>query len=173
MHELVYALAIVAAIALIVTRQAMPRRISGDPRGLMVLPAILVVAGFTQGHLVDSAHKDLSVGLFAAELVVGLLMGIGWARTSRIWRAEDGSVWSRGTKGTAVVWVGGLAVRVGLMGLTALLHVSEGSGALLVALGISFGLRSFLLARRAATLSPSSGPTYRDGMTVSSRKDRV
>lgn len=174
MHELPYVAAIIVAVALIVTRQVRPRRISGNPRALIVLPAVMVVAGVSQGHLVDPAHKDLSVALFAAELVVGVLMGVGWAATSRMWRADDGAVWSRGTKGTAAVWVGGLVVRVGIMGLAAALGVHEGTGALLIALGISFALRGLLLMRRAATLSPSAaGPSYGGGTSVPPRKDRV
>jgi len=173
MHEMLYGLAIVAAVLLMIVRQSRPRRIGGDLRGMLVLPAVMVFAGFSQGHLLDTHHRGVSAVLLAAELVVGLLMGAGWAATSRIWTAEDGTVWSRGSRATATVWVVGLLVRVGLMGVGALLGVRESSGPLLLALGVSFAVRGALLMRRAAALSSGQGASYRDGVVMPPRKDRV
>lgn len=172
MNELLYALVIVAAIALLGVRQSRPRRIGGDGRSALVLPAVLVIIGISQGHLIDPHHHALSLGLLAAELVVGLFMGLGWSATSRLWTERDGTVFSRGTRGTALVWLGGIAARGALMGIGAVAGVHQGTGPLLITLGISIALRGLLLMRRAASLSHGSGASYRDGVAQMSWKDR-
>ncbi|MEW2545439.1 DUF1453 domain-containing protein [Streptomyces sp. NPDC047002] len=161
MNELLYVLAAVAVAVLIIARQVRPQRIGGGGRKWLVVPVVLVVLGAKQGGVIDPHHTALSAGLLAAELVVGLVMGAGWAWTSRVWAEPDGSVWSRGTKATAGVWVGGLVARLALMGLGALAGVHQSTGALLIALGVSFALRGALLLHRGGALSPAGGPSYR------------
>ncbi|GAA3708521.1 DUF1453 domain-containing protein [Streptomyces tremellae] len=161
MSELLYALAAVAVAALIISRQVRPQRIGGGGRRWLVVPAVLVVLGAKQGGVIDPHHTTLSAGLLVAELVIGLLMGAGWAYTSRVWTEPDGSVWSRGTKATAGVWVGGLVARLGLMGVGALAGVHQSTGALLIALGVSFALRGALLLHRGGALPLTRGTSYR------------
>jgi hypothetical protein len=173
MHEILYGLVIVAAVLLMIVRQSRPRRIRTDLRGMVVLPAVMVIIGFSQGGLLDADHSGVSAALLAAEIAVGLLMGVGWAATSRIWIAQDGTAWSRGSKATALIWVAGLLVRVGLMGVGALLGVHESTGPLLIALGVSFAVRGVLLVRRAAGLPTGPGASYRDDVPMPSRRDRV
>jgi hypothetical protein len=173
MNELLYALAVVAVVVLLVARQIRPQRIAGGDRRWFVVPAIMVILGLRQGHLVDPHHTAVSGGLLAAELVVGLLMGVGWAFTSRVWTDPDGSVWSRGTKGTAGVWLAGMAARFGIMGLGALAGVHQSYGALLITLGVSFALRSVLLTHRAAALTPGRGAPYGGRVAGRAWKDRV
>ncbi|MCF3962367.1 DUF1453 domain-containing protein [Streptomyces fuscigenes] len=173
MDALLYALVIVGVIVLLVARQARPQRIGGGDRKWLVMPVIMVILGLRQGHIVDAHHSAVSTGLLAAELVVGVLMGFGWAFTSRVWTEADGSRWSRGTKGTAAVWLGGMAARVGIMGLGALAGVHQSEGALLITLGVSFALRSLLLMHRAGALSSRPAASYRGAVADRVWKDRV
>ncbi|WP_329455242.1 DUF1453 domain-containing protein [Streptomyces sp. NBC_01497] len=172
MSELLYALVVVAVIALMVARQTRPQRIGGGNRRQLVMPVVMVSLGLGQGHVIDAHHAGVSTALLVAELVVGVLMGVGWALTSRVWTDSDGSAWSRGTKGTAGVWLAGLAARLGIMGAGALAGVHQSYGALLIALGVSFALRAVLLAHRAGVLSPGTAAPY--GVAVAGRagKDR-
>ncbi|MET9482565.1 DUF1453 domain-containing protein [Streptomyces sp. NPDC006638] len=169
MSTLIDVLVAAAVVALIVVRQTRPQRITGGGRRWLVLPAVLVVLALRQPGLVDAHHQALSGLLLGTELVVGLLMGAGWAATSRIWAEPDGSLWSRGTRATAAVWAAGIAVRLGLAGLGALYGVHQGTGALLLALAASVLVRRGMLVVRSGALRPS----YGDGAPAVSWKDRV
>ena len=75
--------------------------------------------------LLDAHHPTTSALVLGAELLVGLAMGAAWARTTRVWVEADGSVWSRSTKASAAVWFAGIALRLGLFGLGALMGVHQ------------------------------------------------
>ncbi|WP_424216939.1 DUF1453 domain-containing protein (plasmid) [Streptomyces sp. BI20] len=140
-------LVIIAVVALILVRQFRPQR--WDPsRRWWLVPVVLGVFAVRGGGLIDSGHTGLSIALLAAEIVTGALMGVGWAWTTRVWKAEDGSVWTRGTKATAAVWVGGLVIRLGLAGLGVLLGLHLGTGAMLLALAASLLVRSGVMVLR-------------------------
>ncbi|MCX0246516.1 CcdC protein domain-containing protein [Streptomyces drozdowiczii] len=172
MSGLVNTLVIIAVIAVVVVRQCSAQRISGDRRR-WVLPGVLLVMALREPGLVDPHHRMTSVVVLGAELVVGLVTGAGWAWTSRVWRAEDGSLWSKGTKATALVWAGGLALRAALYGVALVLGVHQGGPALMTALAVTLLIREGLLARRAAAISgPHGGPVV--GAEVRQEwKDRV
>ncbi|WUS99654.1 DUF1453 domain-containing protein [Streptomyces sp. NBC_00708] len=172
MSGLVNALVIVAVIALVVVRQCSAQRISGDRRW-WVLPAVLLVMALREPGLVDPHHRIVSSVVLGAELMVGLVTGAGWAWTSRVWRAEDGSLWSKGTKATALVWAGGLGLRAALYGIAVALGVHQGSPALMAALAVTLLARAGLLARRGGAIpAPYGGPAA--GVPVRQEwKDRV
>ncbi|MEV0918729.1 DUF1453 domain-containing protein [Streptomyces sp. NPDC049967] len=172
MPGLVNVLVIVAVIALVVVRQCSARRISGDRRW-WVLPGILLVMALREPGLVDRDHEMLSVVVLLAELVVGLVTGAGWGWTARLWRGEDGSLWSKGTRATAYVWTGGLALRVALYGAAAALGVHQGSSALMMALAVTLLVRSGVLALRAAGIPASYGDTADRAPFRQAWKDRV
>ncbi|WP_030680403.1 CcdC protein domain-containing protein [Streptomyces sp. NRRL B-1347] len=145
------ALLIPAVIALVVIRQMKPQRLT-DARRWWLVPAVLAYCGLRESGLIDPGHRVESLALLGSELFIGLLMGAAWARTSHVWAEQDGSVWSRGTKATAVVWVVGIASRLGLMGIGLLIGIHQGAGALLLALAASLLVRAGLLELRAHTL---------------------
>ncbi|MEW1891867.1 DUF1453 domain-containing protein [Streptomyces sp. IBSBF 3010] len=158
MSGLVNALVIIGVIALVVVRQCSAQQLSGGRRWWL-LPGVLCFMALREPGLVDPHHRIASAVILGAEIVVGLVTGAGWAWTSRVWRAEDGSLWSKGTKATALVWVGGLALRAALYGVAVLLGVHQGSPALMAALAATLLIREGLLARRAAAISgPHDGP---------------
>ncbi|MFF2524967.1 DUF1453 domain-containing protein [Streptomyces liangshanensis] len=168
MSTLIDVLVAAAVVALIAARQTRPQRIAAGGRRWLVLPAILVVVALRGPGLLGAHHQALSAGLLGAELVVGLLMGAGWAATSKIWAEPDGSLWSRGTRATAAVWVLGIAVRFGLAGLGALQGVHQGTGAVLLALAASLLVRRGMLAMRSRAVRPLGA-----GAPAVSPKDRV
>lgn len=172
MSGLVNVLVIVAVIALVVVRQCSARQISGDRRWWL-LPGILLVMALREPGLVDRHHETLSVAVLGAELVVGLVTGAAWGWTARLWRAEDGSLWSRGTRATVYVWTGGLVLRVALYGVAAALGVHQGSSALMMALAVTLLVRSGVLVRRAAGIPASYGDTADRAPFRQAWKDRV
>ncbi|MCX4547726.1 DUF1453 domain-containing protein [Streptomyces sp. NBC_01387] len=162
---------IVAVVALVLARQFRPQRIGRDRRWWL-LPAVLVFVSLRQHGLLDVHHRTASVALIAGELLAGLVMGAGWAWTTKVWSEADGTVWARGTKATAAVWVVGLLVRFGVAGIGAMAGVRLGTGAMLLALASSLLVRSGVLAWRAGQIHP----TYRvsaAGSPGQGWKDRV
>ncbi|WP_329062655.1 DUF1453 domain-containing protein [Streptomyces sp. NBC_01429] len=173
--SLVNLLAIVAVVALVVARQFKAQQIRTGGRKWLVVPVVLAVMALREPRLLDPDHATVAALLIGVELVVGVLMGVGWALTSRIRTGPDGTVWSKGTRATAAVWGVGIAARLGLMGLGVLLGVHQGTGALLLALAATLLVRGGLLAQRARALQPSNGPaaSYGDHMATAPWKDRV
>ncbi|MEV5981732.1 DUF1453 domain-containing protein [Streptomyces sp. NPDC052114] len=150
MSGLTNALVICAVVVLVVVRQFKPQQISTD-RSWWVVPAVLVFLSVREPGLIDSRHQASSVVLLAAELLVGLAMGVGWARTSHVWTEQDGTAWSKGTKATAVVWAVGIGLRAALFGVGSLLDVRQDSAALMLALAATLLVRSGLLLLRTRT----------------------
>ncbi|WP_055697097.1 MULTISPECIES: DUF1453 domain-containing protein [Streptomyces] len=144
------ALVICAVVVLVVVRQFKPQQISTD-RSWWVIPAVLIFMSVREPDLIDPGHEASSVALLAVELLVGLAMGVGWARTSHVWTERDGTAWSKGTKATAVVWGVGIGLRAALFGVGELLHVRQGSAALMLALAATLLVRSGLLLLRTRT----------------------
>ncbi|RCH65274.1 DUF1453 family protein [Streptomyces sp. SDr-06] len=157
MSALFNVLVAVAVVALILVRQFKPQQVGGSGKKWWLVPAALVFFAVKDGGLVDQHHQAGSVALLGAELVTGALMGVGWGWTSKIWTEPDGTVWSRGTKATAGIWVLGIALRVGLAGLGALAGIHLGTGALLLALAASLLVRGGILMWRAQPALASYG----------------
>ncbi|THA74734.1 DUF1453 family protein [Streptomyces sp. A0642] len=172
-------LVIIAVIAVVVVRQCSAQRISGDRRW-WVLPGVLLVMALREPGLMDPHHQALSVVVLGAELAVGLVTGAGWAWTTRLWHAEDGTLWSKGTKATVCVWTGGLVLRAALYGLGAALGIHQGGQALMAALAVTLLVRSGALALRVAGMARTgpapaedTSPGPAGGALVRPMKDRV
>ncbi|MGW0083768.1 DUF1453 domain-containing protein [Streptomyces sp. NPDC003393] len=174
MSGLVNVLVIVAVAALVIVRQFAARRLDADRRW-WVLPAILTFVALREPGIIDAHHRAESIALLAAELLIGLGTGAGWALTTRIWAEPDGTVWTKSTKASAAVWIGGIALRVALFALGAVLGVRQESGALMVALAGTLLVRSGVLVWRTRALTPVSAPVaaYGDGKPRPARKERV
>jgi hypothetical protein len=151
---LVNALVILAAVGLVIARQLRPRQVAAGGRWWLI-PAALVVLAIRDGGLVDPAHRDLSIALLSAELLVGAGMGVVWALTTRMWTAPDGSAWAQGTRATIAVWVLGIALRVGLYAVGAAAGVHQETGSVLLAVAITLLIRAGVLLRRAQGLESS------------------
>ncbi|WP_269856598.1 CcdC protein domain-containing protein [Streptomyces sp. RPT161] len=145
---------IIAVVVLVLARQLRPQKVADSARW-WILPVVLVVLSVRNGGVVDNRHVALSVGLLAAEIVVGLGMGAVWAYTTRLWREADGSVWARGAKATTAAWTGGVLLRIGLAAVGAVLGVHQGSGATMLALAATLLVRTGLVMWRARELEPA------------------
>ncbi|WP_306336111.1 DUF1453 domain-containing protein [Streptomyces sp. KL118A] len=170
MSGLTNALVICAVVVLVVVRQFKAQEIGTDRRW-WVIPAVLIFMAVREPDLLDPQHRVESVALLAVEVVVGLAMGVGWARTSHVWTEPDGTAWSKGTKATAVVWAVGIGLRAGLFGIGALLHVRQDSAGLMLALAATLLARSGLLVLRAGTGRPAYGMA--DAAPEPTRKEPV
>jgi hypothetical protein len=173
---LVDVLVALAVVALIVLRQIRPQRALG--RRWWLVPAVLVflaVRNPGSRAFIDAQHPLASELLLAADLLTGLLMGAAWGWTSRIWTESDGSIWVRGTRATAAVWIAGIVMRIGLAGLGAHIGVHQGNSALLLTLALSLLMRSGVLAWRAQVVHPTPDQAmgYGGDAPSVSRKDRV
>ncbi|POX48482.1 CcdC protein domain-containing protein [Streptomyces sp. Ru72] len=168
------ALLITAAVVLILVRQFRARRISADRRW-WVMPAVLAFLAVREPGALDPQHHAESALLIAAELLIGLATGAGWAWTTRIWTEPDGTVWGRGTKASVAVWIVGVALRVGLLGIGAVLGVHQDSSALFLALAATLLVRSGILVRRSRSVSSADlhGPAYGDRLPSPPRKESV
>ena len=174
MSGLVNALVIVAVAALVIARQFSARQIGTDRRWWL-LPAILAVVALREPGLLDAHHRTGSALLLGVELLIGLATGAGWAWTTRLWVETDGSVWSKSTKASGGVWIVGIALRVGLFALGALIGVHQNSSALMLGLAATLLVRSGVLVWRAQSLTGTSGsaPAYGFGMAPPARKERA
>ncbi|MEV8021205.1 DUF1453 domain-containing protein [Streptomyces sp. NPDC086554] len=170
MSGLTDALVICAVVVLVIARQFKAQPVTADRRW-WAIPAVLVFLAVREPGLLDPHHRAVSVALLGAELLVGLAMGFGWARTTHVWTASDGVVWSKGTKATAVVWGVGIGLRLGLFGIGAMLGVRQGTAALMLALAATLLVRSGVLAQRAGLFRPAYGGA--DAAYEPMWKDRV
>jgi hypothetical protein len=176
MSGLVNVLVIVVVAALVISRQFRARRLDADRRWWL-LPAILAIVALREPGTIDVHHRTASILLLAAELVIGLGTGAGWAWTTRIWAEPDGAVWTKSTKASLAVWIGGILIRIGLFGLGMLLGVHQDSSALMLAFAGTLLVRSGVLVWRTRTLTSAQDTldtAYRDDMlSRSAWKERV
>jgi hypothetical protein len=174
MPGLVNALVIVAVAALVIVRQFRARPISTDRRW-WIMPVVLAVMALREPGILDAHHRGESALLFAAELLIGLVTGVGWAWTTRVWTEPDGVVWTKSTKASVAVWIGGIVLRGGLFALGALMGIHQDSSALLLALAGTLAVRSGILVLRARPLTAGHGWTTARGdrMGRSAWKERV
>ncbi|MER5513197.1 DUF1453 domain-containing protein [Streptomyces sp. NPDC002763] len=177
MAGLVNALLIVAVVVVVIVRQFRARPIDTGRRWWL-LPAILAVVALREPGILDAHHRTESALLLGAEMLVGLATGAAWAWTTRVWTEPDGVVWTKSTKASGAVWIVGIAVRVGLFALGALVGVHQDSSALMLGLAVTLLVRAGILVWRAQSLpsaSPAGGPTraYGDGMARVTRKEGV
>ncbi|MEU0137486.1 DUF1453 domain-containing protein [Streptomyces sp. NPDC006296] len=156
MAELLDILVTVAVAVFVVVRQLSARRV-GDGKRWWVLPVILLVVALRADGVLDLRHEAVSAAMLGAGLVVGLVTGAGWGWTTRLWQGPDGSLWSRGTRATAFVWAGGIALRAAPAVAAVLLGVHQGTGALLISLAAMLFARSGILALRAGQMREQCG----------------
>ncbi|MFI6942584.1 DUF1453 domain-containing protein [Streptomyces sp. NPDC050418] len=140
MSEFLNGLVIIGVVALVVSHQFKARRLT-DERRWWALPVVLAIVALGKPDLLDEGHTAAAAALLSVEVVLSLAMGALFARTATVWRADDGAVWTKGTKLTLAVWGGGIAVRAGLYGIGAVFGVHQSGPALML------GLAAMILAR--------------------------
>ncbi|MEV5175880.1 DUF1453 domain-containing protein [Streptomyces flaveolus] len=178
MPGLVNALVIVAVVAIVIARQFRARAIDTDRRWWL-LPVILAFVSLREPGILDAHHRAESAGLLVVELFIGLVTGVGWGWTTRIWTAPDGVVWGKSSKASGAVWIVGIALRVGVFALGSALGVHQDSSALMLGLAGTLLVRGGILAWRAQSIAAPSqsvpsrpAPAYGDDER-SAWKERV
>ncbi|MFE0102617.1 DUF1453 domain-containing protein [Streptomyces sp. NPDC059009] len=156
MSGLTNVLVICAVVVLVIARQFKAQEVTADKRW-WVVPAVLVFLAVRDPDLLDPQQRTLSAVLLGTEVLVGIGLGAAWARTTHLWRGQDGVVWSKSTKASALVLVVGMAARAGLFGVGALLDIHQGSPAMMLAIAATLLVRSGILVLRARPLAPAYG----------------
>ena len=139
----------------ILTKQMSPQQVKNSPKGALIVTVIGLVSA---AQFVD--HHHLSV-VALATMVFSALLGVAFAAARgfsvRIWRDEQGTLWSRGTVATLVLWIVGLAAHVGLD-----MVAGHGAGSATIVLYIGTMLLAQLLVvqwrARALTGAPAKQP---------------
>ncbi|MGW4597790.1 DUF1453 domain-containing protein [Streptomyces sp. NPDC004457] len=157
MPGLVNVLVIVAVVAIVIARQFRARAI-GTERRWWLLPVILAVVSLREPGILDAHHRAESAVLLVGELFIGLVTGLGWGWTTRIWTAPDGVMWTRSSKASGAVWIAGIALRAGVFALGSALGVHQDSSALVLGLAGTLLVRGGVLAFRAQSLGAPSHP---------------
>lgn len=140
---------ITGVIALVFIRQFAAQRLSSEGKAWWLIPVVLTVMAVRQPGLVDPAHHVASAVLLSLEILIGLACGAGWAWTTRIWTDEDGAVWTKGSWAAAGVWLCGMALRVGLLGIAAAMGIHQGSAATMLSVAAMLLTRAGVTAWRA------------------------
>ncbi|BCK68080.1 hypothetical protein Srufu_020330 [Streptomyces libani subsp. rufus] len=146
MSGLLNIVVITAAVALVFVRQFKAQRVTSESKTWWLIPLVLTVMAVREPGLLDPVHHTASAALLGVEVLIGLACGVGWARTTRIWTDADGVVWTKGGWAAAGVWLCGLLLRLGLLGIAAAMGVHQGSAATMLSVA------AMLLTRGGATL---------------------
>ncbi|GAA4214642.1 hypothetical protein [Actinocatenispora rupis] len=135
----------------IISRQVGER--TWTPRRLAVMPLIFVVVAVVNGRtLGHDLSSGLGVGLFAAGLVLAVVLGFARAATMAVRPGPDNSVVTRGNRWTMVLWIVSLAVRVALAFGAASLGAPEGVAEAMLFAAVTIGAQNLIVARRGGLL---------------------
>lgn len=157
MSGLLNIVVITAAIAWVFIRQFTAQRVTSEGKKRWLIPVVLTALAVRQPGLLDPGHHTESAVLLGVEILIGLGCGVGWAWTTRIWTDADGVVRSKGGWAAAGVWLCGMVLRLGLMGIAAAMGVHQGSAATMLSVA------AMLLTRAGVTTwrAQASQQTYR------------
>jgi hypothetical protein len=144
-------LLVLLAVAFVLYRQLRTRPAEGT--SALYAAAAMVVLGLVTGGLFDPEHLALSVTLLAVEAVAALALGVWRARTVRVWVDSAGVSWSKATGWTLLAWLASMATRAGLYFAGAAAGLTVSAGSILLFLGLTIGIQSYLVARRGRALA--------------------
>jgi hypothetical protein len=119
------------------------------PRLLVIVPVLMAYFGITTtpARTWSDSTDLLLIGLGTA---LSIAIGIPRGATIRVWRAEDGTWWRKGSNGTLVLWGALLVARGALYALDKASghHAASGAGPVLLGLGLSFAAQNAVIAFR-------------------------
>jgi len=141
----------IALVGLGIYRQFVRRAI--EPARLLVVPLVLAAYGLVQ--LAKEHTSALSLAWLALDVALAVALGVWRARTMRVWRASEGIAMAQGTTLTAIGWGTSVACRIATAVAGAALGVPVGLGAMLLAVGATFGAQNAVVIARAKRLTPS------------------
>ncbi|OXM71658.1 DUF1453 family protein [Amycolatopsis vastitatis] len=151
MNSTVNVVAGLAVLALLVVRQIRKRPLREDPRPVVLV--VLLVLGILQlgTYLKVVPASAAVIALLVATLLLGAGFGAVRAWSVRIWR-EDGQLWRQGSRLTAVLWLVGFGVHIGLDALFDGVAHGLGVGSILLYLAVSLGVQRLFVQSRASRL---------------------
>lgn len=155
MDGLLNIVVITAAVAFVFIRQFKAQRLTPEDKRWWLIPVVLAVLAVRQPGLLDARHHTASAALLGVELLIGLACGAGWAWTTRVWTDEDGAVWTKGGWAAVGVWLCGMVLRLGLMGIAGVLGVHQGGGAIMLTVAAMLLARSGVTTWRAQAMHQS------------------
>lgn len=128
-----------------IIRQFQARLLSA--RTLLVIPAILIVAGWSGVAHLTTAQ---AVVFFALNLVAAAGLGLWRGTTIRLWTSA-GQVWQQSTVATGMLWLAAIGVRVALtvLGVVAGLSIGQMTAELPILLGATLGAQNLVLWLRS------------------------
>ncbi|MEO3868347.1 hypothetical protein ABGB18_05900 [Nonomuraea sp. B12E4] len=155
MESLQISLLVLLAVVFVIYRQLQARP-TGRP-AVFIAPGIMIVAGLIPGllpgGLIDSRHLAASVTLLLVEAAVSAAFGVWRASTVRVWLDGSGVPWSKATGWTLLGWLASIAARFALLYVGTLLGLAPTAGSILLFVGITIGVQSYLVARRGRALA--------------------
>lgn len=145
----VYGILGVLLLAIVIARQVGERRMSVGK--LAVMPILFLVLTFVQDHNFghDLVASPLAIPLLMVGVLVGVAAGAARAMTMSVRLEGAGTLVTKGNWKTIVSWVVLIGLRVGMIGLAALLGVHEGLGVTFICAAATFGAQNLLLAYRS------------------------
>jgi len=149
-HDLATLIATVVLVVILI-RQFRARKVNWT---FWVLPLIPAAFGLLPPNLVDPQHRNLSIALDVAVVVVGAVMGVIYGFVVKVWRDDEDNVWSKATPVAIVVWLGVFVARAAVYSAGHAAGVSTGEGPLLFSFGAVLLARTAVVTWRAGRLRP-------------------
>jgi hypothetical protein len=149
---------ILALVTYAVFRQTRRHELNGKSR--FKLAIIYGIVGLAIGGL-SMPHGTLALSLFAASILLSLVVGYVRGRYTRIWR-EGGTLYAQGTAFTVMLFLLMVAAKFGLGTIAYFAHVSAdgGMGEVLLMIAVMVAVQAEYVWRRAQALLPATTPGY-------------
>jgi hypothetical protein len=148
---LLYGLLGLVLLIWIISRQVGER--TWTTRRLVIMPLLFLVVAVLNGRtLGHDLSTGLAIGLFAAGLVLAVLLGLARAASMAVRPGSNTTVITRGNMWTMALWLLSIAVRVGLAFGAASLGAPEGIAEAMLFAAITIGTQNLVVARRGGLL---------------------
>jgi hypothetical protein len=144
-------LGLLALTAYAIYRQSIRHEVVGDQRFKMaIIYGIvgLVIGGFSR------PNGAAEIGLLVASLGLSIVVGIARGELTRVWRGDDGHVYSQGTPLTIGLFIGMVAIKFGLGTWAYFEDVSDdgGFGEIMLMIALMIAFQAELVWRRSQAL---------------------
>ncbi len=144
--------ALVALTGYSVYRQTRRSELVAESR--FKLAIVYAIVGICLGGM----HAPIGVagyGLLAAGLVLSALVGVVRGQLTRVWREEDGRMYSQGTALTVGLFLGMIVVKFALGFLAYVAHINDGAGIgeVLVMIAIMIAVQAQIVHHRSSQLA--------------------
>jgi uncharacterized membrane protein YfcA len=147
---------ILALTGYAVFKQTRRNEITGRSR--FKLAIIYAIVGIVLG--VHVAHSATAVGLLVLSLLASLVIGYVRGTRSRMWRENDGRVYSQGTVFTVGLFLALIAFKFVLGTVAYLAHIPYDSsmGEILLMIGLMVAVQAEIIWRRAQAMGANNVP---------------